>query len=432
MFKLSTRRQRKGRDVEYAYYKIRLHNLTEAQKQRAEELYGVSRFIYNTFLASNIENYESGQTHRPNYEEMCKILTRMRNEDEYSWLANYDISVERSALKDLDNAYERFFDSSKRLKSGQHLMSRNRLNRFPKFKRKKTSKFKFGVRGERITFCGENNRYVHIPGLTPGRTEKIDCKRHNIPYRKGMVYDNARVIFDGRHYWLTVSIKVYRPLVQDDSYEWQDIDCLGVDVGIREAAVTSDGSRYEAPNMYRVAILNNRKDKIRRAITRDINRRLKLAHHTKTKYEDIPKSKNQIKREQAWLKAVTQIHNLYESCYHKISKQISRKNARVIVLETLDIPTMRHLSSKKLSTMISQANLARLTDMIEYKCKSQGSTVVRAPYGYKSTKICSRCGHVHDPGKSKVYSCPVCGLSIDRDLNASINLMNYGLKSSLS
>ena len=433
---MSLRRQRRGRQVEYAYYKIKLHNLTEAQKQRAKELYGVSRFIYNLFLDMNIVNYEIGNRHRPGYEEMCKILTQLRQEGSlYHWLADYDVSVERAALKDLDEAYEKFFDSSKRLKAiqarGGSLKPNQRLNRFPSFKTKKKSKFKFGVRGERITFSGEGNRYVHIPGLTPGRTEKIDCKRHNIPYRQGMVYDNARIIFDGNNYWLTVSVKVARPFTVADIKRLPGVEALGVDVGIREAAVTSDRSRYQGPDKHRLAVLYNRRDAIRSAISKDIDYRMERARRTKTKYDEIPKSKNELKREAKWLKTIQQIHNLYETCYHNISKDIASKQAQVVVLETLAIDSMRRKSSVALSSDIIENRMVRLSDMIEYKCKANGSKVIRALFGYRSSQICSSCGHIHSPGDSKVYECPNCGLIIDRDYNAALNLRNYGLSCSV-
>ena len=426
---MSIRKFRRGRQVEYVYYKIKLHNLTDAQKQRATELYGVSRFVYNTFLDLITCDYDLGRKLRCNYEEMCKILTQMRQKGSlYEWLADYDVSVERSALKDLDEAFEKFFASSKRLKSGEKLRSRNNINHFPKFKKKK-SLLRFGVRGERITFSGKDNRYVHIPGLTPGRTEKIDCKHHNIPYHPGIVYENARIVFDGTSYWLTLAIKVTRPFKYDSFESMPGVDSLGIDVGLREAAVVSDGSRYQGPDKHRLAVLFHRRDAIRSAITNDIDRRQEEARRTKAKYEDIQKSKNQLKREALWHKTNKQIHDLYETCYHNISKDIARKCAKVVVIETLDVKLMRRHSSTSLSSDIIEGRMARLTNMIEYKCKSNGSKVIRAPFGFKSSQICSNCGCIHNPGDSKTYICPSCGLTIDRDLNAAYNLRDYGLKS---
>ena len=393
----------------YTYYRIKLY-LTDEQKEWAKKVSDARRFVYNWALGYSESLYENEGISFIGWKRLNVLLTELKQSPEFEWLRQFDSTTLKYSLKDLDNAYQRMF-------SGQC--------KPPKFKSKKRDTIRFASRPERITFKGENGRYVHIPGLSRGRDDDIDCKSHNIPYGKDISYTNARIKFDGIDYWLSLDVKT-KPL--EIEHEIDNDKVVGIDVGIRTTAVLYDGdsyTSYDRPNPHRLSVLINRRDKLRSAMTRDINRRLSESLRTKTKYEDVPKSKNQLKREYRYRKTCIQITNLYRSHYHKVSRDIANHGYNTVVLETLRIRPMQR-DNQYVSPYIYEARLATLVNYIAYKCQDAGTRVIFAPDGYRSTKICSHCGGEYDVGESKIYHCPHCHTVIDRDENAATNLRNYG------
>ena len=392
----------------YTYYRIKLY-LTDEQKEWAKKVSDARRFIYNWALGYSESLYKNEGISFIGWKKLNVLLTEMKRTPEFEWLRQFDSTTLKYSLKDLDNAYQRMF---------------SRQCNKPKFKSKKVDPIRFASRAERITFKGENGRYAHIPGLSRGRNDDIDCKCHNIPYGDNIKYTNARIKFDGIDYWLSLDVKS-EPIVPDENLNDK---IVGIDVGIRTTAVVYDGEKYisyDKPNPHRLSVLLHRRDTLRSVITRDINRRLSESLRTKTKYEDIKKSKRQLKREYRYQKTCIQITNLYRSHYHKVSRDIANHGYNTVVLETLRIRDMQR-DNKYVSPYIYEARLATLVNYIAYKCQDMGSQVIFAPDGYKSTKICSSCGNEYDVGEHKIYSCPHCGIKIDRDENAATNLRNYG------
>lgn len=336
----------------------------------------------------------------------------MRNSEEFGWLKEYNVTTERYALKDLLQAFQKFFLG---------------INRYPKMKTKKKHSYKCSIRDDRIRFKGENGNLVFIPGISLDINDLIDCDNHNIPHGSHIEYNNVRIKFDGVCYWLSLSVKVRQPIVCDIPY-YPTGEGLGVDVGVRTSAYLSDGTECPAPNRARIKNLFKRQSAISRKISADIYRRRNIAERTKAKYEDIPKSKNQIKREQEWHKTYNRIRNIYTSNYHKISRDIANRKPRFVVLEEISVESMERTSkSKHIKHDIHTSSLTKLISFIDYKCRDNGSRIIYAPRGFKSSQICSHCGNITNPGSSKMYKCPYCGLVIDRDFNAALNLKAYGI-----
>ena len=199
-------------------------------------------------------------------------------------------------------------------------------------------------------------------------------------------------------------------------------DPIGIDIGLRDSAVLSDGTVYDSPNQYRVDILLNRIKKIERSVKRDTSHRLNIANHTRVKYDSLPKSNNQKKRERRLQKTYIQLRNLYNTHYHKISKDIASRNSKFIVIENMGVSKF----GRPYTSKFKYASLSKLSRYIEYKCEKNGSIVIKADKGFKSTQTCSNCGNVQNIGTSKIYRCKCCGIVIDRDLNAALNLLDYG------
>ena len=162
---------------------------------------------------------------------------------------------------------------------------------------------------------------------------------------------------------------------------------------------------------------------------RDNDRRCRESMRMKTKYVNIPKSKNQLKRERKYRQAHRDLVNLYQSHYHKISRDIINQSPEFVVMETLGIRELQRKTRKRISKEIHDARIGTLIKYIDYKCKENSIDVVYADRNFPSTKKCSNCGTINNIGGEKIYRCKCCGLVIDRDYNASLNLLDFGLRS---
>lgn len=398
----------------FAYYRVKLHNLTDEQKQRIKELSDLSRFSYNWALEFWNKYYEeTGKA--PGVFDIDKAFAKLRNSPGYEWLQQYNITTPRYAFRHLARGFQKFF---------------KRVNRHPHFHSKKEHGIRFGFRAEKMSFHGEYNEYISIPGICKFKDNLIYCGNHKIPIRKNRTdYNNAIIKFDGVDYWLTLAVKVYEPFDTEPEFK-QTVhtgEPLGIDLGFRTPAALSDGTMYNNPYTEKIALLYNRTRVLQAAIGRDRTRRLKESARTRTKFVDIPKSKNQLKREARFRKTHIQIHNIYNTLYHTISKRIVQKDPSFVVMEGFDINELVSNSSfPNFRRTIYQARMGTLREFIKNKCEQQDIPVIYADDNYPSTKRCSKCGMIHDVHEEKIYECPNCGLVIDRDLNAAINLREYG------
>lgn len=386
-------------------YKIKLHNITEDQRRLLFKTINAFRFTYNWGLNYRKTKYfETGKG--PSKYEMLSEFTAFRNQPGNEWLLEIESSTCRYALMNVNNAYNMHFVKN---------------NRWPKFHTKKKAKKSFQVRNDRLRFCGKNNRYVRIPGF--GRSDEmlIDCKRHSIPVGPNVKYHNVCITYDGIDFWLSLSVSSHNPIV----YHHKVDDVLGIDVGFRTSAYLSNGVEFEAPDQDRLKLLENRRRRLQGAISKDILRRKEKAKRAKTKYDSIQKSQNELKRESKLRKTYHDIHNIYDNHYHQISRRIADMRYSTVVLETLGIRKLQKtgIAARK---RIQNRPLYSLIEYISYKCEYMGTKVIFAENGFKSTQICSCCGNINDVKRSKTYICVNCGNIMDRDLNAAINLRNYG------
>lgn len=382
----------------YIGYKIRLFP-TEEQAKRLIEICHVFRFCYNWGLNYANTEYEKGNKN-PSYFDYIYAFNDFRNDEKNKWIKDFPLATCRYAFKNVAGAFEHFF--AKRCK-------------YPKFKSRKKGDMKFHVRESRLYFYGENNHLVAIEGM--GRKNYIECKNHNIPIGKESKYSNCYVHFDGDNFWLSFNIKMYDPIVFEPKGE-----PLGIDLGVRNMITLSNGKQYKSPD---ISKLQKRRSRIDKRMVADVNRRFSISKNTKTKYEDIPKSSNQLKREKSYRKCCRKIANIYDTYIHQVTHEISLMDAEFIVLEDLKIKDILKYEPY-MSKILDNARFYTIRKRLEYKCRSFGTKIIIAPQTFPSSQICSNCGNRKNIGSEKIYKCPVCGAVIDRDINASINLLNYG------
>ena len=376
-------------------YRIKLYP-TEEQKVILNKQIDLFRYVYNWALEVEHNNYNDDKenSHFLREHEMYDKLKELRNSEGMEWLRELPLNTARHAVLKVIGAFKKFFE---------------RHNKYPKYKSKKSDSKFFVVRGERVRFFDE---FVHIEGFKRG--DNILVKKHRIP--KGKKYYGCTISFDGYDYWLSLTKEVHEPM----EFRIKTTEGIGIDLGLHTLAKLSNGKEYHLPNVDK---LEKRRKRQAAVCMRDIKKRQEIADQTRAKFEDVKPSNGMIKRARAFRKTCNKITNIRKTYIHTMTKQIVDTNPDYIVIETLNVKGM--LKNKYLARKISEASFYEIGQQLEYKCRRRGIPLIKAPREFASTKICSNCGNMYNVGKSRMYRCPTCGLVIDRDLNAAINLKNF-------
>lgn len=369
--------------------KIRLYP-TEEQIQIFKLYCGAARFVYNACLAEKIRAYQEEDISLGKF-DLVKYAESLKCQDEYSWLNQTSSGVVRVASQDVNSAYNSFF---KRGNKG-----------FPKFKKKGRCKEGFGLMTD-LTHC----RFLDSTHLKFSKVKKpIRIKKHWIPNK---MY-NPRVSFDGKFWYFSFSYEV-ADLPKSDSNE-----VIGVDLGIKSLAVTSDGVVYENINkVKKVKQLERRKCHLQRRLSRKYQMNKEGNKYVKTN--------NILNLEQDIRLIDRKLKNIRDTYIHTVTMNIVKTKPYAVVIEDLNVSGM--MKNKHLSKAIQQQELHKFRQYITYKSQFYGVELIVADRFYPSSKKCSKCGAVRKylSLSERTYVCPECGHTIDRDLNAAVNLKNYG------
>jgi len=193
---------------------------------------------------------------------------------------------------------------------------------------------------------------------------------------------------------------------------------IGIDLGIKDFAIMSDNTKVE-----NLKLTKKYEDKLKKE-QRKLSKRCKIAKDSDKKLSD---SKNYQKQKKKVAKIHNKIRNKRKDFINKLSTSIIN-NHDIICIEDLNIKGM--LKNHKLARSISDVSWSEFVRQLEYKANWYGRKVVRVPTFYPSSKTCSCCGNVKETLKlsERIYNCECCGLEIDRDYNASINILRKGLE----
>lgn len=349
----------------------------------------VARGIYNLGLQMQNDSYDQGMGYIK-YFDMITRFAKMRNDDpDYSWMRSISVGVMRETLNNLDGAFQRFF---------------NKQNRYPKFKSKKKSKKSFSTRSDRTTIYGE---YISISGLTD---KLVFAKDHGIP--EGTRMYNTVVSFDGYNYWFSCTCETQNI----DMSEIEKSEPIGIDVGIVNMITTSNGDFYKFSDCSKY---EKRLKRQQRRLSKDYNKYFTESLDTRTKYEDIPKSKNHYKRLQKRFKTISKMKNKRMNDIHNATKAVVSCNPSAIVIENISVKEqMQDLWMRKFTHEMMYYEIHR---QLKYKAAMRGIPVIVAEKGFASSQICSNCGEIGYL-KHRVFKCSHCGFKEDRDLNAAYNL----------
>ena len=363
--------------------KVRLYP-SETQEQKLWQSVGTARFIYNWTLAKQEENYKNGGKFISDG-VLRKEITQLKK-NELSWLNEVSNNIAKQAVKDACDAYKRFFKG---------------LSDKPKFKTKKRSKKSFY--NDNVKLNVKDNKLVNI--------EKIGWIKTNEQLPIGVKYSNPRISYDNKYWYISVGIEQ-----EENQEELTDIS-LGIDLGLKDLAICSDGTVYKNINKtYMVRKIEKRLKRLQKQVNRKYEKNKKGKEYVKTK--------NIIKLE----KQIQQVHrrlaNIRNNYLHQTTTNIVKTKPYRVVIEDLAVSDM--MKNKHLSDAIRKQGFSEFRRQLEYKCNFRGIKLVVADRFYPSSKSCSQCGKIKKDLKLKdrVYKCS-CGLNIDRDLNASINLSKY-------
>ena len=368
------------------------------QQTKLFQYAGASRFAYNWALAREKENYEKGGRFIPDT-ELRKEFTRLRNSDEYAWLLNVSNNVTKQAIKDACSAYKNFFKG---------------LQRYPRFKAKKKSMPKFYQDNIKIQFRDTHVKFEGFSFSRKANKQKLNwvklAEHGRIP--TDAKYRNPRVSFDGLNWWISVCVEF------PDCRDRPNHDGIGIDLGIKDLAICSDGNTYKNINKNQtVKKLEKRKRRLQRSVSRKYEHNKKGGSYCKTN--------NIVKKEKLLLKVNHRLASIRKDYLNQTTSEIVNRKPRFICIEDLNVSGM--MKNRHLSKAVQNQGFFEFRKQLEYKCNDSGIQLIVADRFYPSSKLCSCCGNIKKDLRlsDRTYKCE-CGNVIDRDFQASINLKAYG------
>ncbi|AKA70455.1 putative IS transposase (OrfB) [Clostridium scatologenes] len=350
---------------------------------------GVMRFAYNWGRARWEELYK--QSLEPSKAKIKKEFNNtIKNQENYKWLKEVSGQITAQAFEDLNNAYKNFFKG---------------LAKYPRFKTKRKSRKSFYVRYDRLYFK-EDIVYIEKIG-------KVKCKtNYDIPILPN--YNNPRCHFDGKYWYLTLGFEH-----NENQVELNKDLSIGIDLGVSNLAVVNciDKPIKNINKCTKVRKLKKRLKRLQKQVSRKYE-----ANRQDSKYN---KTNNIIKLEKVIKLVYRKLNNIRANHIHQTTNMIIKLRPYRVVMEDLNISGM--LKNKHLSKAIQEQGFFEFIRQMQYKCKFNGVEFVQVDKFYPSSKTCSCCGNVKKDLKLKdrMYVCDICGLEMDRDKNASINLGNY-------
>ena len=372
----------------------------DKQRTRLFQFAGSARFAYNWALSEETKTHAEGGKFISDC-ELRRRFTKYKNEPENRWLYTVSNNVCKQAVKDAVRAYERFFKG---------------LAQLPKYKSRKHSKPSFYVDPLKIKFTGT---HVKLENIALSKKKNRQCanwfrlaEHERIPI--GVNYSNPRISFDGLNWFLTVGIEAEatEPTITTN-------DGIGIDLGVKDLAICSTGQVYR--NINKTSRVRRLKKKQRR-----LQRKISRKYEKNKKGENYHKTRNIIRSEKQLLRLTHRLTNIRTNYIQQVTTEIIKREPSFIVLEDLNVSGM--MKNKHLAKAVQEQKLAEFYRIMSYKCLWHGIRLITADRFYASSKTCSFCGNVKKDLKlsDRTYHCKKCGAVIDRDLNASINLYQYG------
>lgn len=379
---------------------------TKEQKEFIDECIDVARYVYNWAIEQQEKQYKlylDGKIEKKymllSMYDLCKIFTEYRNLPENSWLLKFPVGFCREAINNAVLSYLNFLDG---------------WAKHPKFKSKKFSKSVYHPRADRMHIRDGNK--LQIEGIMS--FIKIDDRITKSNFSESHFTCQTISRDNLGNYYVSFNVIKNKPLSYFEDNNIPKMDrAIGIDLNFRKDArvVCSDGTRFIAPNISKE---EKKIKRLSRKHTIDINRHKKLERANPDKI--IEPSKRSIKRLNQLRKYYKRISNKNNTFACTVAKRIVEKNPLAIVMEDLQIEKLKQYN---FIAKYCQFNpLGILKEKIEKKCNMYNIPFILADKNYPSSHICSNCGHIKNIYNYHTYICPECGMRMDRDDNAALNL----------
>lgn len=355
-------------------FKVRIYPNKE-QQILIDKTFGCTRFIYNFMLNLKQKLYKNFNINL-SYNNMSKIFTKLKRHK--LWLKEVDAVSLQQSIKNLDNAYQKFFNGEK----------------YPKFKSKKD---KNSYRTNDKLKIDINNKKIRIPKV--GWISFRDKSNFNSLTK---IYNITISKNTSGKYFASISAEV-----DIETFAKTKKSC-GIDLGLKDFCILSDGIKFNNPKF----LVHNEK-------------RLRLLQ--KSLSRKVYGSKNYEKARIKLAKFYEYIANCRKDYLHKISIQLI-KNYDITCAETLQIKNM--LKNRKLAKAIQDVSWYEFCRQLEYKCLWYDKKFVQIDTYFASSQTCSNCGFKNPNIKDldvREWTCPECGEHHDRDINAAKNILNQEL-----
>ncbi len=385
------------------------------QKTYFRKAFGCARLAYNWGLAEWKRMYEAGE--KPNGRKLRTQFNAIKKE-QFPFVYEVTKCATEQPFENLQSAFDNFFRD---LKQGNVS--------YPQFKKKRDNEGSFYIQADKIRLSETNknskkfaklahnergkHQYICMPNLRGGWVKMAEHIRFN--YVK---INNVCISQSGDKFYASFSLEITEDEYRRTHRHVEAVDAnrkVGIDMGIKSALILSDGIAIENPKP-----LKKNQRKIKR-LSRQLNKRF----HPKTKEErlkGVRKSNNYMKMSVRLAHAQGRVANIRRDFLHKVTSILTTHYGE-IAIEDLNVKGM--VKNHRLAQAVNDVSFGELRRQIEYKAKTNGVKVVKADRFFASSKTCSVCGEKKEilSLSDRIYRCEHCGAVIDRDWNASLNLL---------
>ena len=356
-------------------YKFRIYPNT-AQKEYFAKAFGSARFIYNKMLYDKISHYDKTKQYLKN--------TPAQYKKEYPWLKDIDSLILMNAHQDLERSYKNFFRKSSKFG-------------FPNYKSRKLTKKTFK------TSMVNNNIKILIDGLKLPKLDPIKITMERDIPSDAKINNITVTQTSSNKYYASINFEVEKLI-----NKIRPVKYIGLDFSMSNLFVDSDGNIADNPKAFRLfqtklSIEQRKLSKMKRNSMNYNKQKLKVA------------------------KIHEKIANIRKDFLHKTSREITN-SYDVVCVEDLNMKSMS--KSLNFGKSVHDNGWGMFVIMLKYKLEELGKYLIKANKFFPSSKQCSRCENKKDilHLSERTYKCDTCGLIIDRDLNAALNLKNYAIK----
>ena len=375
----------------YKAIKIEI-KLTEEQKIQVNKTIGTERFIYNEYIKYNQEQYELGNKF-VSANDFSKYINNvyLPNNPDKKWIKDVSSKSVKQAMIYGEKAFKNFFKG---------------LSAFPVFKKKgKNELGAYFVKNNKTDFEFYRHK-IKIPTLKFVRVKEYGYIPKNAIIKSGTITKTAD------RYFLSLIMEVEDTVKATNTSS----EGLGVDLGIKDTAICSNAKVFKNINK------TKKVKKLKKKLKREQRKMSRSVEYSKSNKIKLKECKNFNKKKLKIQRLFYRLNCIRDDCNNKMVDEITRTKLKYITIEDLKVSNM--MKNRHLSKAIQEQNFYTIRTKLINKCKERNIELRLVDTFYPSSKTCSCCGSIKKDLKlnDRIYKCSNCGLEIDRDYNASINL----------